>query len=120
MPMSPCWSAPCRARPAWSAATCCSANGGIFKPQGKALSESAKKDVKILVVGNPANTNALIAMSNAPGPRPEALHRDDPPRPQPCRQPARAATGTTVNDVTNMTIWGNHSVTQFPTSTTPR
>ena len=49
-----------------------SANGGIFKPQGQALSDSAKKDVKILVVGNPANTNALIAQQNAPGSRSQA------------------------------------------------
>ena len=65
-----------------------SANGAIFTVQGKALSDSAKRDVKVLVVGNPANTNALIAMNNAPGPRPGAVHGHDPPRPQPGRQPA--------------------------------
>ena len=59
-----------------------SANGGIFRPQGKALNDSAKRDVKVLVVGNPANTNALIAQSQRP-PRPPAVHGHDPPRPQP-------------------------------------
>ena len=90
-----------------------SANGGIFKPQGKALSESAKKDIKILVVGNPANTNALIAMNNAPDLHPgrfTAMTRLDHNR---AVTQLAQRTGTTVNDVTNMTIWGNHSVTQF-------
>ncbi len=91
-----------------------SANGGIFKPQGRALSASAKKDVKVLVVGNPANTNALIAMSNAPDLAPgrfTAMTRLD---------HNRAVTqiadklGATVNDVRHMTIWGNHSTTQYP------
>jgi malate dehydrogenase len=91
-----------------------SANGGIFKPQGEALSASAKKDVKVLVVGNPANTNALIAMSNAedldPG-RFTAMTRLDHNR---AIAQLAEKTGTTVNDVTKMTIWGNHSTTQFP------
>ena len=90
-----------------------SANGGIFKPQGKALSDSAKKDIKILVVGNPANTNALIAMNNAPDLAPgrfTAMTRLDHNR---AVSQLAQRTGTTVNDVTNMTIWGNHSVTQF-------
>jgi malate dehydrogenase len=90
-----------------------SANGGIFKPQGKALSDSAKKDIKILVVGNPANTNALIAMNNAPDLDPgrfTAMTRLDHNR---AVTQLAQRTGTTVNDVTNMTIWGNHSVTQF-------
>jgi malate dehydrogenase len=91
-----------------------SANGGIFKPQGKALSESAKKDIKILVVGNPANTNALIAQQNAPGLDPRrftAMTRLDHNR---AISQLAQRTGSTVTDVTNMTIWGNHSVTQFP------
>ena len=91
-----------------------SANGGIFKPQGKALSDSAKRDVKILVVGNPANTNALIAQQNAPDLDPgrfTAMTRLDHNR---AVTQLAQRTGTTVNDVTNMTIWGNHSVTQFP------
>jgi malate dehydrogenase len=91
-----------------------SANGGIFKPQGKALSDSAKKDVKILVVGNPANTNALIAQQNAPGLDPgrfTAMVRLDHNR---AVSQLAAKTGAAVTDITNMTIWGNHSVTQYP------
>ena len=91
-----------------------SANGGIFKPQGKALSDSAKKDVKVLVVGNPANTNALIAQQNAPGldaRRFSAMTRLDHNR---AISQLAQRVGVTVNDVSNMTIWGNHSVTQFP------
>ena len=91
-----------------------SANGGIFKPQGRALSASAKKDVKILVVGNPANTNALIAMSNAPDLDPgrfTAMTRLDHNRA--VTQIANKL-GKTVNDVRHMTIWGNHSTTQYP------
>jgi malate dehydrogenase len=91
-----------------------SANGGIFKPQGQALSNSAKKDVKVLVVGNPANTNALIAQQNAPGldaRRFTAMTRLDHNRA--VTQLAQRV-GASVNDVTNMTIWGNHSVTQYP------
>ena len=91
-----------------------SANGGIFKPQGQALSASARKDIKILVVGNPANTNALIAQQNAPGLDPgrfTAMTRLDHNR---AISQLAAKTGTTVNDISNMTIWGNHSVTQFP------
>ena len=65
------------------------ANGAIFTAQGKALSDSAAADVKILVVGNPANTNCLIAMNNAPNIDPSAVHGDDPARPQPRRRPAR-------------------------------
>ena len=91
-----------------------SANGGIFKPQGKALSSSAKKDVKILVVGNPANTNALIAMSNAPDLDPgrfTAMTRLDHNR---AVSQIAAKLGATVADVKKMTIWGNHSTTQYP------
>src|SRR4029077_13155858 len=91
-----------------------SANGGIFKPQGQALSASAKKDVKILVVGNPANTNALIAQQNAPDLDPKrftAMTRLDHNR---AVSQLAEKTGTTVNDVKKMTIWGNHSVTQYP------
>ena len=90
------------------------ANGGIFKPQGKALSESAKKDVKILVVGNPANTNSLIAQQNAPGLDPgrfTAMTRLDHNRA--ITQIAQKL-GATVADVRKMTIWGNHSTTQYP------
>ena len=90
------------------------ANGGIFGPQGKAINDNANKDVKILVVGNPANTNALIAQSAAPDLDPKqftAMMRLDHNRAQ--TQVAQK-TGTTVTDVTNMTIWGNHSATQYP------
>jgi len=91
-----------------------SANGGIFKPQGEALSRSAKKDVKILVVGNPANTNALIAQRNAadldPG-RFTAMTRLDHNR---AKTQLAQRLGASVNDITKMTIWGNHSTTQYP------
>jgi malate dehydrogenase len=90
------------------------ANGGIFKPQGKALSDNAGSDVKILVVGNPANTNALIAMNNAPNipnDRFTAMTRLDHNR---AIAQVAAKTGTTVSDITKMTIWGNHSATQYP------
>ena len=91
-----------------------SANGGIFKPQGEALSRSAKRDVKVLVVGNPANTNALIAMNNAadldPG-RFTAMTRLDHNR---AMAQLAARLDVPVADVRRMTIWGNHSTTQFP------
>ena len=91
-----------------------SANGGIFKPQGAALSEVASRDVKVLVVGNPANTNALIAQQNAPKLKAEQFHamvRLDHNR---AMSQLAERTGKTVNDIKKMTIWGNHSVTQFP------
>ena len=91
-----------------------SANGGIFKPQGEALSRSAKKDVKVLVVGNPANTNSLIAMNNAadldPG-RFTAMTRLDHNR---AMAQLASRLDASVNDITKMTIWGNHSTTQYP------
>ena len=90
------------------------ANGAIFTVQGKALSESAADDVHILVVGNPANTNCLIAMNNAPSIPPErfsAMTRLDHNRAK--AQLAEKA-GVPVAAITNMTIWGNHSATQYP------
>jgi malate dehydrogenase len=90
------------------------ANGAIFTGQGKALDAVAKRDVKVLVVGNPANTNALIAMRNAPGLSPEsftAMTRLDHNRA--LSQVARR-TGAKVADVQRMIIWGNHSSTQVP------
>ena len=90
------------------------ANGGIFKPQGEALNAHAASDVKVLVVGNPANTNCLIAQSNAPDiPRQRftAMMRLDHNRG--IAQVAKK-TGAAVSDVTNMTIWGNHSASQYP------
>ena len=91
-----------------------SANGGIFKPQGEALSRSAARDVKVLVVGNPANTNALIAQANATDLEPgqfTAMTRLDHNRA--ISQLARKL-GAPVTDVKKMTIWGNHSTTQYP------
>ncbi|HET9600658.1 MAG TPA: malate dehydrogenase [Acidimicrobiales bacterium] len=91
-----------------------SANGGIFRPQGKALNDSARREVKVLVVGNPANTNALIARSNAPDLDPRqftAMTRLDHNRA--ISQLAQKVT-VPVTDVTRMTIWGNHSTTQYP------
>ena len=90
------------------------ANGGIFKPQGAALNAHAASDIKVLVVGNPANTNCLIAASNAPDiPRRRfnAMVRLDHNRA--IAQVAKK-TDAQVADVTNMTIWGNHSATQYP------
>jgi malate dehydrogenase len=90
------------------------ANGAIFKPQGQALNDHAAADVKVLVTGNPANTNALIAMSNArdiPTSRFNALTRLDHNRAK--AQLAHKA-GVSVNEVRRMTIWGNHSATQYP------
>jgi malate dehydrogenase len=90
------------------------ANGAIFTAQGKALNEVAADDVRIGVTGNPANTNALIAMSNAPDiPRERfsALTRLDHNRA--ISQLARK-TGAAVTDIKKMTIWGNHSATQYP------
>jgi malate dehydrogenase len=89
-------------------------NGGIFKPQGRAIAENAASDVRILVVGNPCNTNCLIARSNAkdvPSDRWFAMTRLDENRAK--SQLAHKA-GAPVRDVTNMAIWGNHSATQYP------
>jgi len=89
-------------------------NGGIFKPQGEAINAGAADDVKVLVVGNPANTNALIAMSHAPDvPRERftAMTRLDHNRA--IAQLAKK-TGAPVTDIKRMSIWGNHSPTMFP------
>ena len=91
-----------------------SANGGIFKPQGEALSRSAKRDVKVLVVGNPANTNCLIAQQNAKDIDPKqftAMTRLDHNR---AVAQLAAKAGAHTTDVAKMTIWGNHSATQYP------
>ena len=90
------------------------ANGGIFKPQGRAIAKNAKKDVKVLVVGNPANTNAFIAMSNAPEIDPKqftAMTRLDHNRA--VAQLAQRV-GKPVTSIKKMTIWGNHSASQYP------
>jgi malate dehydrogenase len=90
------------------------ANGGIFKPQGQALNAHAASDIRVLVVGNPANTNSLIAQQNAPdipAARFTAMTRLDHNRA--IAQLAKK-TGAAVKDITNVTIWGNHSATQYP------
>ena len=90
------------------------ANGGIFKPQGEAIDAGAADDVKMLVVGNPANTNALIAMSNADGvPRERftAMTRLDHNR---AVAQLATKTGAAVADITHMAVWGNHSPTMYP------
>ncbi len=90
------------------------ANGGIFKPQGEALSRSARRDVKVLVVGNPANTNALITQQNAAELDPAcftAMTRLDHNR---AVAQLAAKAGVPSTSVTRMTIWGNHSATQYP------
>src|ERR1700748_579923 len=90
------------------------ANGGICKPQGEAIAAGAADDVKVLVVGNPANTNALIAMSNAdgvPAERFTAMTRLDHNR---AVGQLAQKTGAAVSDITNMAVWGNHSPTMYP------
>jgi malate dehydrogenase len=90
------------------------ANGAIFTAQGKALNEVAADDIRIGVTGNPANTNALIAMTNAPDIPKErftALTRLDHNR---AISQLAAKTGASVTDIKKMTIWGNHSATQYP------
>ncbi|HET8970485.1 MAG TPA: malate dehydrogenase [Candidatus Nanopelagicales bacterium] len=90
------------------------ANGGIFKPQGEAINAGAAADVRVLVVGNPANTNALIAAAHAPdvpAGRFTAMMRLDHNR---ALTQLAKKTGTAVTDLTNLTIWGNHSATQYP------
>ena len=90
------------------------ANGGIFKPQGEAIAAGAADDIKVLVVGNPANTNALIAQSNAdgvPAERFTAMTRLDHNR---AIAQLAQKTGAAVSEITNMAIWGNHSPSMYP------
>jgi len=90
------------------------ANAAIFSVQGKAINDNASRGIKVLVVGNPANTNALIAQRNAPDINPRqftAMTRLDHNR---AMTQLAQKTGTTINDVKKMTIWGNHSSTQYP------
>ncbi|MFF8288252.1 malate dehydrogenase [Streptomyces sp. NPDC016309] len=90
------------------------ANGGIFKPQGKAINDNAADDIKVLVVGNPANTNALIAQAAAPDVPAErftAMTRLDHNR---AISQLAKKTGAPVTDIKRLTIWGNHSATQYP------
>jgi malate dehydrogenase len=90
------------------------ANAAIFSVQGKAINEHASRDIRVLVVGNPANTNALIASSNAPDIDARnftAMTRLDHNR---AKAQLAAKTGSHVNDIRCMTIWGNHSATQYP------
>jgi malate dehydrogenase len=90
------------------------ANGGIFKPQGEAIAANAASDVKVAVVGNPANTNALIAAANAagiPNDRFTAMVRLDENR---AKSQLAEKAGVPVSKVTNLAVWGNHSPTMFP------
>jgi malate dehydrogenase len=90
------------------------ANGGIFGPQGEAINDNASSDIKVLVVGNPANTNALIAMHAAPDIDPRQFHamtRLDHNR---ALSQLGEKVGEPVTNITKMTIWGNHSTTQYP------
>jgi len=90
------------------------ANGGIFKPQGEAIAAGAADDVRVLVVGNPANTNALIAQSNADGVPPQrftAMTRLDHNR---AVGQLAERTGAAVAEITNLAVWGNHSPTMYP------
>ena len=90
------------------------ANAAIFSVQGKAINDNASKDIKVLVVGNPANTNALIAQRNAPDIDPRqftAMTRLDHNR---AMSQLGEKLGKSINDVSHMTIWGNHSSTQYP------
>ena len=90
------------------------ANAAIFGVQGKAIDDVASRDIKVLVVGNPANTNALITQRNAPNIDPRqftAMMRLDHNR---AKTQLAQKTGHTVNDIQQMTIWGNHSATQYP------
>ena len=90
------------------------ANGGIFKPQGQAINDHAADDVKVLVVGNPANTNCLIAMSHAPDVPSErftSMMRLDHNR---AKAQLAKKVGAHARDVHRMTVWGNHSTTQYP------
>jgi malate dehydrogenase len=90
------------------------ANGGIFKPQGAAINDVAADDIRVLVVGNPANTNALIAQSHAPDVPAErftAMMRLDHNR---AKTQVAQKLGVPVSEVTKMTIWGNHSASQYP------
>ena len=90
------------------------ANAAIFSAQGKAINDNASRDIKVLVVGNPANTNALITQRNAPDI--DARHFTAMTRLDHNRAMSQIAdkAGKTINDVKNMTIWGNHSATQYP------
>jgi malate dehydrogenase len=90
------------------------ANGGIFKPQGQAINSGAADDIRVLVVGNPANTNALIASAHAPDipkDRFNAMTRLDHNR---ALRQLEKKTGVPIKDIKKLTIWGNHSATQYP------
>jgi len=90
------------------------ANGGIFKVQGKAINDNASRDIKVIVVGNPANTNAWTCMKSAPDINPAqftAMTRLDHNR---AKAQLAAKTGSAVSDIRKVTIWGNHSTTQYP------
>ena len=103
-----------RPRPGMERKDLLEANAAIFSAQGKAMNAVASRNIKVLVVGNPANTNALIAMHNAPdiaGTQFTAMTRLDHNR---AITQIAQKTGVATTDVSNMTIWGNHSATQYP------
>ena len=111
---SRCSWAPGRARKGMERADLLEANGGIFRPQGEAINDHAADDIKRAGGRQPGQHERLIAMSNAPDVPARALHRDDAARPQPRDRPAREEAGAAVTDITNMTIWGNHSTDPVP------
>jgi malate dehydrogenase len=102
-------------RPGMERADLLAANAGIFGPQGAAIAANAASGVRVTVVGNPANTNALIAAASADGPARRALHSADPARREPRAGAARAdARHPCAHRSPSCPIWGNHSATQFP------
>ena len=113
MPTTRSWSARCRASRAWSARTCLSINGKIFIGQGQALNAVASRNVKVLVVGNPANTNAWIAMKSAPSLPAKnftAMLRLDHNR---AASQIAGKTGKPVAAIDKLAVWGNHSPTMY-------
>src|SRR5690625_2992528 len=90
------------------------ANGGIFKPQGEAINAGAADDIRVLAVGNPANTNALIASAHAPDVPAERFTAMTRLHHHRAISQLSAKTGAAVSDISNVTIWGNHSATQYP------
>ena len=89
-------------------------NGGIFKAQGRAINDHAAQDVRVFVVGNPCNTNALVAMHNAPNVPKDRFYAMTALDGNRARMRLAIKAGVSVSDITNMIVWGNHSQNQFP------